>query len=217
MSSLLEDHKGTLKYHENGWFKIIKLRISRLSIYCILTSIFVADLKNRLFNGYQFKEFYLWTKHEADRLTKSRLGHTGLFLLDIMTILKASFKVSRKITVAKEPHHISEELILLCCKDIIWNVIGSSELQKLNHASLSIETLSKWLVELSDNILLQVVSKIHNLHFNLFAIHLDETMDAVNLAQLCVYVCYEHNNHLEEEFLFCETLSTKTTIGDIFK
>ena len=41
-------------------------------------------------------------------------------------------------------------------------------------------------------------------------------MDVVNLAQLCVFVCYVYNRHLEDKFLFCETLSTKTTAGEIF-
>ena len=43
-----------------------------------------------------------------------------------------------------------------------------------------------------------------------------ETMDPASLAQLCILVCYVCNKHLKDKFLFCETLSTKTTAREIF-
>ena len=67
---------------------------------------------------------------------------------------------------------------------------------------------------MSDNILSQLVSKIQNSIF--FAIQLDETTDVANLAQLCVYVRYVYDKHLKDDFLFCETLSTRTTAKEIF-
>ena len=69
--------------------------------------------------------------------------------------------------------------------------------------SLSNDTVSRKISELSENILLQVVSKIQKSMFGFFAIQLDETMDVANLAELCVYVCYIHERYLEDEFLFC--------------
>ena len=95
-------------------------------------------------------------------------------------------------------------------------MLGSSELQKLKHVSLSNDTVRRRITELSDDILSQVVSKIQNSIFNYFAIQIDETTDVANLAQLCVCVRYVYNQHLEDEFLFCETLSTKTTAREIF-
>ncbi|XP_029648008.1 zinc finger BED domain-containing protein 5-like [Octopus sinensis] len=97
----------------------------------------------------------------------------------------AFYEVSRKIAVAKKLHDIGEELILPCCKDIISNVLGSSELLKLKHVSLSNDTL-------------------------------DETTDVANVTHLCVCLRYVFNNHLEDEFLFCETLNTKTIAREIF-
>ena len=44
----------------------------------------------------------------------------------------------------------------------------------------------------------------------------DETTDVTNLAQLCIFVRYVYNKHLEDEFLLCETLSTKKTAREIF-
>ena len=95
--------------------------------------------------------------------------------------------------------------------------MGNSELQKLKHVSLSNDAISRRITELSDNILLQVeVSKIQKLMFNFFAIQIDKTTDVANLAQLHVFVRYVYNRSLKDEFLFCETLSTKTTAKEIF-
>ena len=49
-----------------------------------------------------------------------------------------------------------------------------------------------------------------------FAIQLDETTDVANLVELCVYVCYIHERHLEDKFLFCGPLTTRTTVKEIF-
>ena len=64
--------------------------------------------------------------------------------------------------------------------------------------------------------MLQAVSKIQKSMFGFFAIQLDETMDVANLAELCVYVCYIHKRHLEDEFLFCSPLTTRTIAKEIF-
>ena len=53
-------------------------------------------------------------------------------------------------------------------------MLGSSELQKLKHVSLSNDTVRRRITELSDNILSQVVSKIENSIFNYFAIQIDD-------------------------------------------
>ena len=96
------------------------------------------------------------------------------------------------------------------------NVRECAELQKLKHLSLSNTTVRRRITELSGNILSQVISKIHNSIFNFFAIQMDKTTDVANLAELCVYVRYVHNKHLEDEFLFCEILITKTTARKMF-
>ena len=82
--------------------------------------------------------------------------------------------------------------------------------------SLPNDTVSRRISELLENILLQVVSKIQKSIFGFFAIQLDEIMDVANLAKLCVYVCYIDKRHLEDEFLFCSPLTTRTTTKEIF-
>ena len=81
------------------------------------------------------------------------------------------------------------------------NLLGNSELEKLKQVSLSDNSVSRRIADMSNNILLQVVSKMHNSNFKFFSIQLDETTDVANPAQLCVYVRYVHEKHLEDEFL----------------
>ena len=69
---------------------------------------------------------------------------------------------------------------------------------------------------MSNDILIQVVQNIGNSKFGLFAIQLDETTDVVNFAQLAVYVRYIHESKFEDDFLFCETIDTRTTAKDVF-
>ena len=115
-----------------------------------------------------------------------------MFWKDTKSGLKASDEVSRKIAASKKPHNIGEELILPCCRDIISNVLGSSELQKLKHVSLSNDTVRRRITELSDNILSQVVSKIQNSIFNYFAIQIDETTDVARAVERTVRARYQH-------------------------
>ena len=116
----------------------------------------------------------------------------------------------------KKPHSIGEQLIMPCCKIITSNLLSNSEVEKLKQLSLSNNTVSRRIAELSNNILSQVVSKIQNSKFNFFAIQLDETTDVANLAQVCKYVRYILEGHLENEFLFSKRLDTKTTAKNIF-
>ena len=155
-------------------------------------------------------------KQKAETLIKSRHDQSGIFWKNTTSGLKASYEVFQKIVAAKKPHDIGEQLILPCRKDFISNVLGSSELSKLKHVSLSNNTISRRITELSDNILSQVVSKIQNLMFYFFAIQFDKTTNVANLAQLRFFVCYVYNRNLEGEFLFCEILSTKTTARETF-
>ena len=132
-------------------------------------------------------------------------------------MLKASNEVARKIAIAKKPRTIGEQLILPWFQVIVSKVFGETEVQKLKQESLSNDTVSRRIFELSENILSQVVSKIQlKSMFGFFAIQLDKTTDVANLAELCVYVRYIHERHLEGEFLFCSPLTTKTAAKEIF-
>ena len=96
------------------------------------------------------------------------------------------------------------------------NLLNNSEVETLKQVFLSNNSVSRQIAELSNNILSQIVSKMQHSKFNFFAIQLDETTDVANQAQLFVYTRYIHEEHLEDEFLFCESLDTTTMAKDIF-
>ena len=146
-------------------------------------------------------------KCHGENLKKSRLDDTGMFFKEIAAGLKASYEVSREIAIAKKPHTIGEQLILPCCKIIMSNLLENSELEKLKQVSLSDNSVSRRIADMSNNILLQVVSKMHNLNFKFFSIQLDETTDVANLSQLCVYVRYVHEKHSEDKFCSANLLT----------
>ncbi|KAJ4945773.1 hypothetical protein JOQ06_023451 [Pogonophryne albipinna] len=50
-----------------------------------------------------------------------------------------------------------------------------------------------------------------------YSIQLDETTDVADLANLMVYVRYEHDGAAQEDFLFCQPLETRTTAEHIFQ
>jgi len=51
---------------------------------------------------------------------------------------------------------------------------------------------------------------------NFFALQIDESTDITNMAQLIVFIRFDRNNEIIEEFLFCEPLQTHTTSEIIF-
>ncbi|KAJ4925496.1 hypothetical protein JOQ06_018226 [Pogonophryne albipinna] len=50
-----------------------------------------------------------------------------------------------------------------------------------------------------------------------YSIQLDDTTDVADLANLMVYVRYEHDGAAQEDFLFCQPLETRTTAEHIFQ
>ena len=50
-----------------------------------------------------------------------------------------------------------------------------------------------------------------------FSLQIDESTDLTNFAQLMTYIRYDTAESIEEEFLFCEALSSRTTSDEIFK
>ena len=50
-----------------------------------------------------------------------------------------------------------------------------------------------------------------------FSLQLDECTDVANQAILMLYVRFEHEGDLKEEFFFSASLPTKTTGSEVFK
>ncbi len=104
------------------------------------------------------------------------------------SIVEASYFVSLRIAKTGKPHTIGEILILPAAKEIVNSILGPNAASKLNTMSLSNDTVSRRIEEMSGQIKDVLIERIHrSLHF---AIQFDESTDVTNFAQLMVYIRY---------------------------
>ena len=98
---------------------------------------------------------------------------------------------------------------------MIWLVVGENAAQKLDDISVSNDTVSIRINEISLNIKEQVVDEIKK--SPLFAIQLDESTDVSQFSQLLAFVRYVHEGNFNEEFLFCKPLKLNTKAEDVLE
>ncbi|XP_046861512.1 protein ZBED8-like [Xenia sp. Carnegie-2017] len=130
--------------------------------------------------------------------------------------LEASYKVAYRIAKAKKAHTIGETLIKPCALEMTELVCGTEQRKKLEAVSLSNDTISSRIIDISNNILKQVMEELKASPFP-FSMQLDESTDVSQCAQLLVYVRYMHADAIKEEFLFCEPLSETTKAADVLE
>lgn len=128
---------------------------------------------------------------------------------------EASFLVSLRIAKCGKAHTIGEELVLPAAKDIVTCILGETSAKKLDTVPLSNDTVRRRIEMMASNVKEQLLVRVKNSDF--FAIQLDESTDITNYAQLMVYVRYIFQTKVEEDYLFCEALPTRTTAEEIFK
>ena len=127
--------------------------------------------------------------------------------------LEASYLVSLRIAQTSKLHKIGESLP--AAKDIVTCLLGPNAAKKLDVVPFSDNTVSRRIQDLASEVKKILIQRIQKSKF--FAIQLDESTDVANFAQLMMYVRYEYEQAIEEEFLFCESLSGRTTADEIFK
>ena len=93
-------------------------------------------------------------------------------------------------------------------------VVGEDVARKLDDISVSNDTVSRRINEISLNIKEQVVDEIKK---SLFAIQLDESTDVLQFSQLLAFVRYVHEGNFKEEFLFCKPLKLNTRAEDVLE
>jgi hypothetical protein len=125
--------------------------------------------------------------------------------------------VALRIARAKKPHTIAEELILPSAIDMVQAVLGEKMAKKLRTIPLSNDTISRRIADMSADINEQLVEMLKT--SKIFAIQLDESTDVANCAKLMVYVRFVKVAEpvVDEQFMFCNELSTRTTADEIFK
>ena len=133
-----------------------------------------------------------------------------------MAAIEASYLVALRIAKAKKPLTIAEELLLPATKDIVRVMLGAEYVNKLNTISLSNNTVSRRIEDMSADIMEQVIQEMKSAPLGIFSIQLDESTDVANCSQLLVYVRYIYEGDVKDEFLFCKPLETTTTARDVF-
>lgn len=132
--------------------------------------------------------------------------------------LEASYKVAYRIAQQKKPHTIAETLIKPCALDIVELVCGKDHRKKVEAVPLSNDVIHSRIVEMSSNVLKQVIEELNASPFP-FSMQLDESTDVSQCSQLLVFVRYvQHETRsIKEEFLFCNSLLGTTKASDVFE
>lgn len=132
--------------------------------------------------------------------------------------LEASYKVAYRIAQQKKPHTIAETLVKPCALDIVELVCGKDQRKKIEAVPLSNDVIRSRIVEMSSNVLKQVIEELNSSLFP-FSMQLDESTDVSQCSQLLVFVRYVHHDtrSIKEEFLFCDSLLETTKASDVFE
>ncbi|XP_035213968.1 protein ZBED8-like [Stegodyphus dumicola] len=160
------------------------------------------------------KDLEFFTKKKAQFSKSGTLTKLG-FGISQKPLVEASFRVAYRIAKSKKPHHtIGETLIKPCALEMVELVCGLEQRKKLEAIPLSKDVIHSRIVEISCNILKQIIDELKASPFP-FSMQLDETTDISNCSQLLVFVRYVSADTIKEEFLFCEPLLQTTKAVDV--
>ena len=169
------------------------------------------DAKHPNFAGKDVQYF----KNKAG-VKKSRLDFGGKYQQQNIAAIEHHILRLSETPKAKKPHTIAEELLLPATKDIVRVMLGAEYVNKLNTISLSNNTVSRRIDEMSADTMEQVIQEMKSAPLGIFCIQLDESTDVANCSQLLVYVRYIYEGDFKDEFHFCKPLETTTTARGVF-
>ena len=106
------------------------------------------------------------------------------------------YVASHQIAKQKKPHSIGEKLLTPEMKDVV-KIIGERESKKLDLVSLPATIAKRRILDMSHDVLEQIVSNVNTSPFYTF--QLDEFTDIAGLAQLSPFIrCISFGKVLEE-------------------
>jgi hypothetical protein len=147
------------------------------------------------------------------RLKHQKLDATGNFQQQRQTVVQASYEIALQVAKNKKPHTIAETLIKPCLLKSVKLILGEASEMKMRHVSLSNNTIQRRILDMSADVLEQILSEIRA--SPVFSFQLDESTDVSSCSQLLVFVKYIHLEDIKEEFLFCRALKTSTKSEDV--
>ena len=176
-----------------------------------------ASLKQHLANAHprMMSKNRFFFESKLSSLKRQKLDQTGMFWHTNKAAVHASYAIALHVAKNKKPHNIGETLLKPCILESVKLVLGEKVSQTMKQISLSNDTIKSRIHEMSNNIKSKVLSKIDS--SPVFALQLDESADIFNLSQLLVYVRYDADERINEEFLFCQPLETTSKAVDVFR
>lgn len=100
-----------------------------------------------------------------------------------------------RIAKALKPYSVGETLLKSSIQDVCLEVLGETAAAKV---SLSNHIITRQTADLANNMEIQLVDQVKLAKY--YSLQLDESSDLGNMAILMVYVCYEYEGKLTEEF-----------------
>lgn len=87
-----------------------------------------------------------------------------------------------------------------CIKEACLEMLGESAAKKVAQVPLSNDTIARRIQELANDMEDQLIEQIKLAKY--FSLQLDECRDIANMIILLVYVRFEHDDDIKEEFFF---------------
>ena len=176
-----------------------------------------ASLKQHLANAHpsMMSKNRSFFESKLSSLKRQKLDQTGMFWHTNKAAVHASYAIALHVAKTKKPHNIDETLLKPCILESVKLVLGEKASQTMKQILLSNDIIKSRIHEMSDNIKSKVLSKIDS--SPVFALQLDESTDIFNFSQLLVYVRYDADERINEEFLFCQPLETTSKAVDVFQ
>jgi len=125
----------------------------------------------------------------------------------------ASYEVAEFIALKSKSYVLAESAILPACQKMVKGMFGDKAEQEISKIPLSNNTIQRRIIDLSDNIEQNVMTKLNNCQF---ATQIDESTDISNHAQLIAFVRFIDEGVIINQFLCCKNLPSTTKGQDVF-
>ena len=112
---------------------------------------------------------------------------------------QSTVSVQTSFNKHKKSHTIGETLIKPCALNTVKLILGETSAKKIQHVSLSNDTIKRRISLISTDVKQQVMHKIKA--SPVFSIQFDESVVVPSCSQLLVFVRYVHMEDVKEEFL----------------
>ena len=208
-------------YIEFGFVAVIDGEV--LKPQCIICGDVLANeamkpskLKRHLYSKHkeissQPKEFFERKSNELKSQPKQVFSVSHINI----SALRASYKVALPVAKSKTPYTIAETLVKDCIKEVCLEMLGESAAKKVAQVPLSNDTIARRIQELANDMEDQLIEQIKLAKY--FSLQLDECRDIANMIILLVYVRFEHDDDIKEEFFFSASLPTNTTSSELYE